>query len=124
MKGTFGAVTEEGCGILRRVRKYGYALTELITSMLDLSRLEAGRLPVYVQEVRTPTLFEELKDETREICEPTGLDVMWQGEQTLPVLYTDIGKLKVVIKNLLSNAFKFTSQGRIISTSATPRCWR
>jgi PAS domain S-box-containing protein len=114
MKGTFGAVTEEGYGILRRVRKHGYALTELITSMLDLSRLEAGRLPVYVQEVRIPTLLEELKDETRETCEQTGLDVVWQGEQTLPSLYTDIGKLKVVIKNLLGNALKFTPQGRII----------
>lgn len=114
MKGTFGAVAEEGCGILRRVRKHAYALTELITSMLDLSRLEAGRLPVYVQEVRIPTLLEELKDETREICEQTGLDVVWQGEPTLPSLYTDIGKLKVVIKNLLSNALKFTPQGRII----------
>ena len=121
MKGTFGAVTEEGCGILRRVRKHAYALTELITSMLDLSRLEAGQLPVYVQEVRIPTLLEELKDETREICEQTGLDVVWQGEQMLPSLYTDIGKLKVVIKNLLSNALKFTPQGRIITVQAQRR---
>jgi two-component system, sensor histidine kinase ChiS len=39
---------------------------------------------------------------------------VWQGEQTLVPLYTDIGKLKIIIKNLLGNALKFVPQGRII----------
>jgi signal transduction histidine kinase len=42
------------------------------------------------------------------------VDIVWQGEQTLVPLYTDLEKLKIVIKNLLGNALKFTSQGRII----------
>jgi signal transduction histidine kinase len=113
IKGMFGAVTEEGCGILGRVRKNVYALTEIVTSILDLSRLEAGRLPVQVQEVRIPTLLEELKAETREICEQARLDVVWQAEKTLPPLHTDGGNLKIILKNLLGNALKFTPRGRI-----------
>lgn len=111
IKGTFGTVTEEGCDVLGRVRKNVYALTELITSMLDLSRLEAGRLPVQVQEVRIPTLVEELKIDTQEICEQAGLDVVWQTEKALPLLHTDRGNLKIILKNLLGNALKFTPQG-------------
>lgn len=114
INGAFGAVTEESYGILGRVRTHVHALTELTASMLDLSRVEAGRLPVHVQEVRVPTLLDELKDETREIREQAGLEVVWQGEQTLVPLYTDRGKLKIIIKNLLGNALKFAPQGRII----------
>jgi PAS domain S-box-containing protein len=113
MEGEFGAVTEEESRILGRMRTSTAALLDLITGMLDLSRLEAGRLPVYMQEVRIPTLIEELKAETREICEQARLNVVWQAEDALLSLHTDRGKLKIIIKNLLGNALKFTPQGRI-----------
>ena len=114
INGMFGAVTEEGCDILRRVRKNARTLTGLVTSILDLSRLEAGRLLVQVQEVRIPTLIEEIKVETQESCEQAGLDIVWQAGKTLPPLHTDRGNLKIILKNLLGNALKFTPQGRII----------
>ncbi len=112
-EGEFGAMTEKGGNVLRRVHQSATALLELITAMLDLSRLEAGRLSVYVQEVKIPPLFEVLKIETQEICEQAQLDVMWQVEDTLLSLHTDREKLKTIIKNLLGNALKFTPQGRI-----------
>jgi signal transduction histidine kinase len=112
-EGEFGAVTEKERHILGRVHKSASVLLELITAMLDLSRLEAGRLPVHVQEVRIPPLFEVLKIETQEICEQDQLVVVWQVEDALLTLYTDREKLKVIIKNLLGNALKFTPQGRI-----------
>jgi PAS domain S-box-containing protein len=113
-EGEFGAVTEEERGILGRVHRSASALLDLITGMLDLSRLDAGRLPVYVQEVRIPTLFEELKTETQEICEQARLEVEWRAEDPLLSLHTDRGKLKIILKNLLSNALKFTPQGCVI----------
>jgi len=81
--------------------------------MLALSRLEAGRLPAHVQEVRIPTLFEALKIEAREVCEQARLDVVWQAEDDLLSLHTDKGKLKIILTNLLSNALKFTPRGHI-----------
>lgn len=112
-EGEFGAVTEKARTILGRVRQSASALLELVTAMLDLSRLEAGRLPVYMQDVWIPTLLDEIKGETREICEQAALEVVWQVEGPLPPLRTDGEKLKTVIKNLLGNALKFTPQGRI-----------
>jgi len=95
------------------VHKSASALLELITAMLDLSRLDAGRLPLHVQEVRIPALFEELKMETWEICERARVEVKWQTENTFLSLHTDRGKLKIILKNLLGNAVKFTPQGRV-----------
>jgi PAS domain S-box-containing protein len=114
MEGEFGAVTEKECRILGRVHKSASVLLELITAMLDLSRLDAGRLPVHMQEVGIPTLLEVLQMETREICAQEQLDVVWQTEDSLLSVHTDREKLKVIIKNLLGNAVKFTPQGRII----------
>jgi signal transduction histidine kinase len=64
INGACGPVTEESFNTLGRVRHHVQAVTELITSMLDLSRVEAGRLPVHLQEVRVPTLLAELKNGT------------------------------------------------------------
>ncbi|HXG18720.1 MAG TPA: HAMP domain-containing sensor histidine kinase [Methylomirabilota bacterium] len=113
MEGEFGAVTQEERSILGRVRQSASALLALITAMLDVSRLDAGRLPVHGQEVRSPALFEELKMEARAICEQARPDVVWQVEDALLSLHTDRGKLKIILKNLLGNALKFTPQGRI-----------
>jgi signal transduction histidine kinase len=113
IKGAFGAVTTEGCDILGRIHKNANALCEFMTAMLDLSRLEAGRLPVDVHEVTIPSLLKELADETQELREKSAPEVVWRIKGTLPTLYTDRGKLKIVIRNLLSNAVKFTPQGRI-----------
>lgn len=112
-EGEFGAITEKECHVLGRVHKSASALLDLITAMLDLSRLEAGRLPVYLQEVQIPPLFEVLKIETQEISEQGQMDVVWQVEDPVCSLHTDKEKLKGIIKNLLGNALKFTPHGRI-----------
>jgi signal transduction histidine kinase len=74
IKGAFGAVTAEGCDILGRIHKNANALCEFMTAMLDLSRLEAGRLPVDEHEVTIPSLLKELADETQELREKTVLE--------------------------------------------------
>lgn len=112
-KGAFGTVTAEGCGILGRVHRNANALCELMTAMLDVSRLESGRLPMYVHAIPIPALLKELAEETQEIGEQTALEVVWRIKGTLPALYTDREKLKIMLRNLLSNAVKFTPQGRI-----------
>jgi signal transduction histidine kinase len=81
--------------------------------MLDLSRLEAGRLPVEVKTIELHDLLEEIRDETREVREQSGLHFVWNVDPKLPPMQTDSGKLKVVIKNLLGNAIRFTAKGSV-----------
>lgn len=114
LKGAFGEVTAEGCGILGRVHKNANALCEFMTAMLDLSRLEAGLFPVDVHEITIPRLLKELEDETQDLNKQSSLEVVWRIKGTLPTLLTDRGKLKIIINNLLNNAVKFTPQGRIM----------
>ena len=110
----FGALTAEQSQPLPRVKKAAYQELELITTMLDVSRLAAGWLPVDVGEVCIPALVEELATESQELLrEKPGVRVEWHLAPELPLLRTDRTKLKVVLKNLLSNAVKFTDTGKV-----------
>lgn len=117
----FGPLTDEQVEPLKRVRRNAHELYELIAAMLDLSRLESGRLPVDVKTIELRDLLEEIKDETQEVREQSGLHFVWNVAPMLPPIQTDPSKLKVVIKNLLGNAIRFTSQGRVTIDAHTRR---
>jgi PAS domain S-box-containing protein len=113
MEEAIGELAPEHVEILRRIERNSRVLFELISMVLDLNRLEAGRLPVEVKEVQVPEVLAELKAEMQGLCDLSGLPWVWQVAAGLPALHTDPGKLKVVMKNLLSNAVKFTQAGGI-----------
>jgi signal transduction histidine kinase len=82
--------------------------------MLDVSRLTAGQLPVKVQEVQLQALLNELAAEVQEwLREKPAVTYTWQLAPQLSIVHTDQLKLKVILKNLLNNALKFTEQGSI-----------
>jgi PAS domain S-box-containing protein len=120
LENAFGGLTDSELSILRRVRRSATELFELITVVLDISRLEAGRLPIESKEVQIPALLAELQEETRGLQEHSALDFVWRVEPNLPAIRTDPGKLKMVLKNLIGNAVKFTEKGRI--TVAAQNC--
>ena len=99
--------------ILRRVRENARELFALITAMLDVSRLEAGRLPVDVKKIQIVDILQELKAETQDLQEKTQVQFTWQAVCPLPSVATDPGKLKIILKNLIGNAVKFTAQGSV-----------
>jgi signal transduction histidine kinase/DNA-binding response OmpR family regulator len=98
---------------LARIRDAGRHLLGLINDILDLSKIEAGKMDLYLEEVDLAGLVEEV----RSIVEPlvtansNRLEIVCPG--TLGALYTDRTKLKQSLLNLLSNAGKFTQEGRI-----------
>jgi signal transduction histidine kinase len=113
LEDTFGQLGEQQTDSLRRIDRSARELLDLITAVLDLSRLEAGRLPLVTQETQVARLLQELQTETQQIQEQTQLLFVWKVEESLPSLYTDPGKLKIVLKNLIGNAGKFTKEGSI-----------
>ena len=109
----FGGLAPEQVNVLQRVDKSAKQLFDLITATLDVSRLEAGRLPVEVEEVDLPQLLGELEAETQDLLrEKPQLSFAWQVTPGL-LLRTDRAKLKVILKNLISNAVKFTDEGSV-----------
>ena len=115
----YGDITTEQRDILRRVERSAYELLELINATLDMSRLEAGRVPLDLHEVSLPDLIAEVDGETRSLREKPGVRFAWRIHPQLPRVRTDPLKLKVVLKNLIGNAMKFTEQGRV-TVSAQP----
>ena len=88
-------------------------LLALINSILDLSKIESGRMEVYVE----PFLIGEIVDHVREILWPliTQRNVKYASniDSSLPRIYSDPEKVKQILMNLLSNAIKFTEKGEI-----------
>jgi signal transduction histidine kinase len=112
LDGVAGKLTEDQIDALQKIDKNSKKLIELINSMLDFSRLEAQ--PAERKEVDVSNLIDEVKTETLDLCEQSGLGFVWKVEPGLPSLRTDPAKLKIVIKNLISNAVKFTEKGKVV----------
>ncbi|MBI4516485.1 MAG: PAS domain S-box protein [Deltaproteobacteria bacterium] len=115
----FGALSGEQPAILAKVDQSAQDLLELIATTLDLSRLQAGRMAVAICQCDPVSLLAELEDETHHLQQKPGLQFAWQVPGGLPRLQTDPLKLKVVLKNLITNAVKFTDRGSITVAAAT-----
>src|SRR6267378_3034629 len=104
---------EEFLPDLAKIRDAGRHLLGLINDILDLSKIEAGKMDLYLEDVDLAGLLEEV----RSIVEPltaanaNRLEIVCPA--ALGTLYTDRTKLKQSLLNLLSNAGKFTHQGRV-----------
>jgi len=117
----FGSLETEQADVLRRMDKSTRELLDLILATLDVSRLEAGRLPVEISEVSLPDLLSEIADETQDLLrEKPALHFTWHVAPAVPLLRTDRAKLKVVLKNLINNAVKFTAEGSIAVNTDMP----
>jgi signal transduction histidine kinase len=121
LDGEFGTVSQQQAEILARVTRKSRELLELINETLDLNRLEAGKLEVERSQVDVVDLLRVIDDETRDQRDKPGVSFSLRLPAELPLLYTDPGKVKTVLRNLISNAIKFTEQG---SVTVTARVWR
>jgi HAMP domain-containing protein/CheY-like chemotaxis protein len=93
----------------------GSDLLGLINDILDLSKVEAGRMDVNVGDVKLSDLRDFVERSFRPVSEDKGLDFQIEvhGANVPPTIETDEQRLQQVLKNLLSNAFKFTEQGSV-----------
>jgi HAMP domain-containing protein/CheY-like chemotaxis protein/GAF domain-containing protein len=93
----------------------GSDLLDLINDILDLSKVEAGRMDVNVSDVKLSDLRDFVERSFRPVAEDKTLDfeIEVHGANVPPAIETDEQRLQQVIKNLLSNAFKFTESGGV-----------
>jgi signal transduction histidine kinase len=111
--GEFGGLNPQQLDTLNRMDHSAKNLLELINATLDVSRLEGGRAPLQLRDVVVRDLMAEIMVEAAELCHKSDLTVTWNVAPDLPLLWTDPVKLKVVIKNLVANAVKFTPRGSV-----------
>jgi adenylate cyclase len=99
---------------LEKILVSGEHLLSLINSILDLSKIEAGRMEVREQPIALRPLLALCLDTVRPLVRPDGVELVGDLEATPPMLVTDEEKLRQIIINLLSNAAKFTEKGSIV----------
>lgn len=112
LDGAMGPISDEQTDTLRRVQANAWELLELINATLDLSRLEAGQVDLDIQPTDVAGLVDEFARSAGDRARP-GVAFSAACAPDLPLVRTDPRKLKVILKNLVSNAFKFTERGQV-----------
>jgi GAF domain-containing protein len=105
--------TERAAEPLRRVHAAGTHLLGLINQVLDLSKIEAGKLELNPATVKLAPLIEEVIGTARQLAEQNKNRLVIQAPHDLGALTVDPMRLRQILLNLLSNACKFTKQGEV-----------
>ena len=113
MQGIAGEITPGQRRHLSRIEANGRHLLALINEILDITRIEAGRMPLEIVSFAIPDLLREVLSELEPIIAKSNLTVTTKIGPDLVTLRTDRQKLKQILVNLLSNALKFTPSGTI-----------
>jgi adenylate cyclase len=105
--------TEKAQEPLRRVHGAGKHLLGLINEVLDLSKIEAGKLELSPERVNLGALINDVVDTARQLVEQNGNRLVLEIQGNLGSLTVDPTRLRQILLNLLSNAGKFTKQGEV-----------
>jgi len=99
---------------IRVIRRSAQHLSGLIDGLLDISRMEAGRLQIHRDEIRLPDFLDQLVDMVHLQAREAGLEFRFTRPEILPMVVAgDEKRLRQVLLNLLSNAIKFTQAGAV-----------
>jgi GAF domain-containing protein len=105
--------TEKALEPLRRVNAAGTHLLSLINEVLDLSKIEAGKLELNPEPVNLARLIDEVIGTAGQLAEKNQNRLIVEGQENLGALNADSMRLKQILLNLLSNACKFTKEGEV-----------
>jgi HAMP domain-containing protein/signal transduction histidine kinase/DNA-binding response OmpR family regulator len=112
-----GNLTPKQVEFAKTIHSSGNDLLMLINDILDLSKIESGTVVVDVNELRLSDLQLYVERTFRHVAEAKSVDFMIHTGMNLPTsMVTDVKRLQQILKNLLSNAFKFTHQGHVTLT--------
>lgn len=100
------------------IRNSGRLLLDLINDILDLAKLEAGKMKVNPSEFKLPQLISELCEMVANLAETKNIQLTVDVNSDFPVVFQDKIKLQQILTNLLSNAIKFTPEGGRINVTA------
>jgi two-component system sensor histidine kinase BarA len=98
----------------------GRNLLQLINDILDLAKMEAGKMEVSVAELSLSELLERLAVGMLPLAEKKNIELRWDCDPTVETALQDAGKLQQILYNLLSNAIKFTPEGGRVELLALP----
>jgi PAS domain S-box-containing protein len=115
----YGELNESQLRGIERTNRAAKHLLELVNDILDLSKIEAGKLELQIEPVTVPTVIEDLFITVRPLAEEQGSQLTLVHEGDPITLVTDPRRLRQIVLNLLSNAIKF-GRGKPITVNTNP----
>jgi signal transduction histidine kinase len=107
----YGELTPQQVEGLHRIRSASHHLLALINDILDLAKIEAGKMPVHLERVSLVPTIDEVTTQIEPMVRAKALEFRREVAPDPPVMTTDPTKIKQILLNLLSNAVKFTHRG-------------
>lgn len=108
---SIAALDEKQKRYVGNIQRSGTMLLDMINDILDLAKMESGKMEVRLSEFRIGTLVGAQCDMARPLAEKKNIDLDYVAPTTLPPLRQDQAKVQQILNNLLSNAIKFTPEG-------------
>ncbi len=105
------------------IQKSGRMLLDMINDILDLAKIESGKMETRPTEFRIEALIIELCEFARPLAEKKQIDLEYEIQPNMPQLCQDQAKVRQVLNNLLANAIKFTPEGGRITVAASQDEW-
>jgi signal transduction histidine kinase len=121
LDGELGALTAKQRQHALRVRQAASNLADLTSLLLDVSRIELGRLPMDRRETKLDELFAAVVEPARDLAREKGVELRIELPSTLPMAVLDARLTRMALDNLLSNAIKYTPAGGKVTLAATVR---
>jgi len=103
----------EGIQEVHYIRKAAEQLSELVNDLLDLAKVEAGKTVVHVSQFDVPSLVGALRGMLRPLLINQSVSLIFDDVAGLPLMRTDEAKVSQILRNLISNALKFTERGEV-----------
>jgi PAS domain S-box-containing protein len=120
LEGDAGKITEEQASYLNIVQANTDRLVALVNGLLDISRIEAGKIDLDIEPVDMEALIHEVVSFHEKQIECVGLKVKVNFPSRLPWVKADRGRITQILNNLITNAYKYTPCGGTITVSAFP----
>jgi len=116
--GLAGKITQQQKECLGTINESVVNLTRIISNILDLSRIEAGRMELNMKVVKIGSVIDEITSYFSSIVDKKGIRLESEVVKNLPPIFADTEKLSQIFNNLIWNAIKFTPEGGLIKVSA------
>jgi signal transduction histidine kinase len=108
-----GELTPEQERQVGYIRRSAESLLELVNDLLDLAKVEAGKVDIKPSAFTVGELFGGLRGALRPLLTSQAVELIFEIPDRVPNLFTDEGKVTQILRNLISNALKFTEQGEV-----------
>jgi signal transduction histidine kinase len=116
-----GPLTPEQEKQVSFIRKSAENLYDLVNDLLDLAKVEAGKINVNAARFQVSEFFGALRGMLKPLLQNDAVELIFEDPSGIPALHTDEGKLSQILRNLISNALKFTERGHVrVSAALSP----